>query len=331
MEPFLLACHRQLSAMHPICVLLSPCWTNTMRINANARATLINAAPVGSLEASFTPGRYNMELNSVAYDNCGAWTRSPYQRICLTEPDRNEPRGVKLVFEDYPFAKDALDVWNTSKEYVSNYVDLFYSRDKQVQEDVELQAWWKEIREVGHGDKKDEPWWPSCQTKESLVDILTTVLWIGISHSPVNFGQYAYGGFTLNYPPLTRELIPEPNTPEYKEMLFNFERYMLRTSSSPQQAVSIMTTMMVLSNHADDEEYIGQRNETNWTSDPRVKAVFDKYAQQVRDIERKIEQRNADPQLQNRRGALKTPGYTLMYPTSGRGLTGKGVPWSISI
>ncbi|OAE22429.1 hypothetical protein AXG93_2381s1250 [Marchantia polymorpha subsp. ruderalis] len=335
MEPFLIATNRQLSAMHPISVLLSPCWTNTMRINANARSTLINAAPIGSLESSFTPGRYNMEMNSVAYDKLWRFDKIALPEDLLdrgmAEPDCNEPGGVKLVFEDYPFAKDALDVWNTTKEYVSNYVNLFYSCDEQVREDVELEAWWKEIREVGHGDKKDEPWWPSCQTKESLVDILATILWIGISHSPVNFGQYAYGGFTLNYPPLTRELIPEPNTREYKEMLFNFERYVLKTTASPQQAVTIMTTMMVLSNHAETEEYIGSRNETNWTSDPAVKAVFEKYADQVREIARKIEERNADSQLQNRRGALETPGYTLMYPTSGRGVTGKGVPWSISI
>lgn len=80
MEPFLLASNRQLSAMHPISVLLSPCWTNTMRINANARSTLINAAPIGSLESSFTPGRYNMEMNSVAYDKL--WR---FDKIALPE------------------------------------------------------------------------------------------------------------------------------------------------------------------------------------------------------------------------------------------------------
>lgn len=66
MEPFILATHRQLSAMHPINVLLVPAYLSTMRINANARGTLISA--LGTLEPTFTPGEYNMTLSALAYE-----------------------------------------------------------------------------------------------------------------------------------------------------------------------------------------------------------------------------------------------------------------------
>ncbi|BBN03422.1 protein MpLOX2 [Marchantia polymorpha subsp. ruderalis] len=339
MEPFVIASHRQLSAMHPIFVLLDPCFVNTMRINANARGSLIACAPEGTIESYFTPGKYGNEMSAVVYDKLWRFDRAglPHDLLDrgMAEHDYSAPGGVKLLFEDYPFAKDALDVWNATKEYITDYVKIFYSSDEKVREDEELQAWWKEIREVGHGDKKDEPWWPTCKTVGSLIEILCNILWIaGPQHAAVNFGQYGYCGFMLNRPPMTRRPIPEPNTAEYKRMCYDFEAYMFRVVSSPMQTLMIMTTLNVLSTHAKDEEYIGQRLEhkSNWTSNPKVLEVFQKYAQKVERLEHMFHQRNHQRKdLKNRRGALEKSGYTLMYPTSEPGVTGRGIPWSISI
>jgi hypothetical protein len=65
-EPYIIAANRQLSAMHPINRLLRPHFRYTMEINALARESLINAA--GIIETTFSPGKYCMELSSVAYD-----------------------------------------------------------------------------------------------------------------------------------------------------------------------------------------------------------------------------------------------------------------------
>lgn len=67
MEPFILAAHRQLSAMHPIFKLLDPHMRYTLEINALARQNLINAD--GVIESCFTPGRYCMEMSAAAYKN----------------------------------------------------------------------------------------------------------------------------------------------------------------------------------------------------------------------------------------------------------------------
>ncbi|GKA16502.1 linoleate 13S-lipoxygenase 3-1, chloroplastic [Tanacetum coccineum] len=65
MEPFILSAHRQLSAMHPIYKLWDPHMRYTLEINAIARQNLLNAD--GVIEQGFTPGRYCMEINAVAY------------------------------------------------------------------------------------------------------------------------------------------------------------------------------------------------------------------------------------------------------------------------
>ncbi|KAL3698595.1 hypothetical protein R1sor_012671 [Riccia sorocarpa] len=321
-EPIIIASHRQLSAMHPIFVLLEPTFVNTMRINANA--------------LNFTPGQYANELAAVAYDKLWRFDKAGLPSDLLergmAEPDPSKPEGVKLLFDDYPFAKDALDVWNATKKYVTEYVKVYYETDQAVASDEELQAWWKEIREEGHADKAKEEWWPSCTSIHSLIDILCTIFYMtGPQHAGVNFGQYGYAGFMPNRPSMTRLPIPEPDTPEYKEMLFNFERYLLRTASSPAQTISIQTIVSSLSVHAEDEEYLGQRRDSHWTSDPRALEVFSKFSGEVERLERMFKQRNENPESKNRFGAYKKVGYTLMYPTSGPGLTGKGIPWSISI
>ncbi|CAN6248813.1 unnamed protein product [Urochloa humidicola] len=65
MEPFIIAAHRQLSAMHPIFKLLKPHMRYTLKINAIARQILINGD--GVIESAFTPGRYCMEMSAFAY------------------------------------------------------------------------------------------------------------------------------------------------------------------------------------------------------------------------------------------------------------------------
>ena len=52
--------------MHPVFRLLRPHFRNTMATNAAARQSLINAG--GTIESSFSPGKYSMEICSVAYD-----------------------------------------------------------------------------------------------------------------------------------------------------------------------------------------------------------------------------------------------------------------------
>lgn len=144
------------------------------------------------------------------------------------------PLGVKLVIEDYPYAADGLLIWSAIKEYVESYVEHYYSEPNSVTSDVELQGWWNEIKNKGHPDKKDEPWWPNLITKEDLSGIRTTMIWVvSGNHAAINFGQYPLGGYVLHRPTLMRKLIPQEEEPEYKQFLLDPEQTFL--SSLPTQ------------------------------------------------------------------------------------------------
>jgi linoleate 9S-lipoxygenase len=82
--------------------------------------------------------------------------------------DPNCPHGIRLLIQDYPFAVDGLEIWSAIKAWVEAYYNFYYKfyykTDETVQKDNEVQSWWKELREKGHANKKNEPWWPKMQT-----------------------------------------------------------------------------------------------------------------------------------------------------------------------
>ena len=114
------------------------------------------------------------------------------------------------MIEDYPYASDGLEIWDAIKSWVEEYVSFYYKSDEELQKDPELQAWWKELVEVGHGDLKDKPWWQKMQTREELVEASATLIWIASAlHAAVNFVQYPYRGLILNRPTISRRFMPE--------------------------------------------------------------------------------------------------------------------------
>ncbi|GJU42571.1 reverse transcriptase domain-containing protein [Tanacetum coccineum] len=66
--------------------------------------------------------------------------------------DAASPHDVHLLIDDYPFAVVGLEIWS------------------------KLESWWEEVRTKGHGNKKDEPWWPKMHTLEELIESCTTII-----------------------------------------------------------------------------------------------------------------------------------------------------------
>ncbi|MED6209771.1 Lipoxygenase 6, chloroplastic [Stylosanthes scabra] len=335
MEPYIIATHRQLSSMHPIYKLLHPHMRYTLEINALARQNLINGG--GIIEASFSPGKYAMELSSAAYQSMWRFDMESLPadliRRGMAEEDPTIPFGLKLVLDDYPYASDGLLIWSAIKEWVESYVEHFYSDPNSVISDVELQAWWNEIKFKGHCDKRNEPWWPKLDTKEDLSGILTIMIWVASGqHAAINFGQYPFGGYVPNRPTLMRRLIPQENDPEYKKFIENPQHAFLSSLPTQLQATKVMAVQDTLSTHSPDEEYLGQVNplHTHWINDHQVLKMFNKFSARLVEIEEIINARNKDPKLKNRTGA-GVPPYELLLPSSGPGVTGRGIPNSISI
>ncbi|KAG5049434.1 hypothetical protein JHK85_010537 [Glycine max] len=92
-----------------------------------------------------------------------------------------------------------------------------------------------------------------------------------------------------------------------------------------------LTVIEILSRHASDEFYLGQRDGGDyWTSDAEPLEAFKMFGKNLEEIENKLIEKNNDETLRNRYGPAKMP-YTLLYPSSEEGLTFRGIPNSISI
>ncbi|KAF5189929.1 Lipoxygenase 6 protein [Thalictrum thalictroides] len=236
--------------------------------------------------------------------------------------DSSMPCGVRLVIEDYPYAADGLLVWSAIKEWVESYVAHFYTEPNSVSSDVELQAWWSEIKNKGHYDKQNEPWWPKLQTKEDLSGIVTTMVWVASGqHAAINFGQYPFGGYVPNRPTLMRKLIPQEHEPAYEDFLMNPQNAFLSSLPTQLQATKVMAVQDSLSTHSADEEYLGQLHQFHhrWINDNEILRLFSEFSSKLEEIDEIINARNKDHSLKNRTGA-GVPPYELLLPTSEPGV-----------
>ncbi|KAF3331118.1 putative lipoxygenase 8 [Carex littledalei] len=335
-ESYIIAAHRQLSEMHPIYRLLHPHFRYTMKINALAREALISAG--GIIESSFSPLKYSMELSSVAYNQFWRFDFEALPadliRRGMAVEDPAAEHGVKLVIDDYPFANDGLLIWSAIKKWVQEYILHYYPDSTQIKNDTELQAWWYEVRTRGHADKKDEPWWPTLNTHASLIQTLTTIIWVASAHhAAVNFGQYDFAGYFPNRPTIARINMPieDMTANQFDKFLQKPEDTLLESFPTQIQATVVMAVLDLLSTHSSDEEYLGgQAAGLTWLDDPVTKEAYGRFYARLKEIEGIIDARNSDPKLMNRSGAGMVP-YKLMKPFSDAGATGMGIPNSISI
>ncbi|XP_038902001.1 lipoxygenase 2, chloroplastic-like [Benincasa hispida] len=333
MEPYAIATNRQLSTMHPIYRLLHPHFRYNMRINANARATLINAG--GIIESTFSAASYSMEISSRVYKKEWRFDEQALPedliRRGMAKRKEDAPLGIELVIKDYPFANDGLILWDALLKWVKEYVSHYYGDDENaIMNDNELQAWWREVQEKGHPDKMEG--WPMLRTRDDLIKIVSTIAWVGSGHhASVNFIQYAYAGHIPNRPSIARKnMLTEDSHQLPDEFIEQPENELVKLFPSVDQTLLVTKTMVLLSAHSPDEEYIGDAIEPAWDLEPSIREAFERFKQSLNDLEKHIGDSNKNSKLKNRHGAGVMP-YDVLKPRSEPGITGRGVPYSVSI
>ncbi|KAF6251343.1 lipoxygenase [Scenedesmus sp. NREL 46B-D3] len=320
-EPFFIALRRNMSSLHPVTKLMLPHFRYTLNINCNARESLINEG--GTIEAAFTPGAYAMRLSSAAYKS---W-RFKQQAL----PTELAARGMmgpegQLWLDDYPYAQDGLDLWAAFLDYFTAYLKLYYSSNEEVVADEELQAWWAECKEKGHVDVTD-----------ALAEQLVAGGLDAATAATAAEQEYDYSSLLLNCSSSVRRAIPQPDAeddPAHKALVGKSgdaqEGELLSYLADFKSALQVMTTVKLLSSHADDEHTLNEPNAM--LTDAAAVALNASFINTMEALEMRFFNRNRDPANWTRvRGRDEALEYTLLYPSSKPGVTMRGVPYSVSI
>ncbi|KAI4566340.1 hypothetical protein MJG53_015017 [Ovis ammon polii x Ovis aries] len=255
--------------------LLIPHLRYTMEINIRARTGLVADKGVFDQVVS-TGGGGHVEL----LQRAGAFLT--YSSFC--PPDDLADRGLLGVKSSF-YAQDALRLWEILSRYVEGIVSLHYKTDESVRDDVELQAWCREITEIGLLGAQDRGFPVTLQSKGQLCHFVTMCIFTCTGqHSSTHLGQLDWYAWVPNAPCTMR--LPPPTTKDVtleKVMatLPNFHQASLQMSITWQLGRR-QPVMVALGQH--EEEYF---------SGPEPKAVLKKFREELAALEKDIEIRNA--------------------------------------
>jgi arachidonate 15-lipoxygenase len=192
-EAIALANYRQLSYRHPLYILLEPHFEGTFFINFLATEILLPpGTPVPVLLSGTSDSLYAQAVQARTNHSF----RDSFPPVSLVD------RGV-MDLPYFPYRDDALSLWTAINDWVSEYLNLYYSSDSDVQNDSEVQAWSEEIgsqtggRLQGFGDVNGT----GISTLQLLIDTATMAIFNGsVQHAAVNFPQRTQMGFAPMYP-----------------------------------------------------------------------------------------------------------------------------------
>uniref|UniRef100_A0A8C2BL29 Arachidonate 5-lipoxygenase a n=1 Tax=Cyprinus carpio TaxID=7962 RepID=A0A8C2BL29_CYPCA len=186
-EVFGIAMFRQLPAVHPVFKLLLPHIRFTIAINTKAREQLICECGLFD-KANGTGGGGHVELVQKSMKNF------TYRSLCFPEAIKARGMDSQEELPYYFYRDDGCRVWQAVTSFVTDVVNIYYDNDKTVQEDVEIQAFVKDVCSFGMQDFDYCEFPKTLRTKEQLVEYLTIVIFTASAqHAGVNFGQLFLG------------------------------------------------------------------------------------------------------------------------------------------
>ncbi|XP_045425967.1 polyunsaturated fatty acid lipoxygenase ALOX12 isoform X3 [Lemur catta] len=274
-EVIAVATMRCLPGLHPVFKLLIPHIRYTMEINTRARTRLISDGGIFDKAVSTGGGGHVQLLRR-------AMAQLTYCSLC--PPDDLADRGLLGIPSAY-YAHDASRLWKITARYVEGIVHLFYQKDDVVRGDPELQAWCREITEVGLRQAQDRGFPISFQSRAQLCHFLTMCVFICTAqHGAINQGQLDWYAWVPNAPCTMR--MPPPTTKEDVTMAT-----VMGSLPDIRQACLQMTITWHLGRRQPDMVPLGHHRE-KYFSGPKPKAVLKQFQTDLENLEKEIKARN---------------------------------------
>ncbi|WP_017327314.1 lipoxygenase family protein [Synechococcus sp. PCC 7336] len=272
MGPFAMVTARQLAENHPVSLLLEPHFQFMLFDNDLGRAQFLN--PGGPVDR-FLAGTLEETLTFVV-DTLDRWSIDTFDFPSIIErQNMDDPE----VLPHYPFRDDGMLIWDAVKEFITNYLSIYYKTPEDIREDYELQNWAKELAAFDSGRVKGMP--ETIESLQQLIDILSVVIFTCAPlHSNLNFTQYEYMIFVPNMPYAAYHPVPEQKGIDMETILKFLPPY-------KQAADQVYWTMVLTSYHHDKLGFY----EDDF-ADPLAQDALVQFQQNLADIERKIEIEN---------------------------------------
>lgn len=282
-EAFILATYQQLAPSHPLNILLTPHFEGTLFINELAVRGLVNEGGTvdqvlsGTLTASLGLSKKGVQGYPFSFNESMI-------------PKTFERRGVDNPNElpDYPYRDDALLIWEAIHRWVSDYLQIYYHSDQDVSADIELQQWLAELLDPskgglsGIGESSPNQDSPAIRTLDYLTDAVTLLIFTcSAQHAAVNFPQTTLMTYGPNMPLAGYRPEPGPDATlqDYLDLLPSLEQAEAQMNMTYPLGSLYYTR---LGQYAD-----------GYFKDARVKTPLREFQQRLRDIEVKIDDRNA--------------------------------------
>jgi arachidonate 15-lipoxygenase len=219
MEAFAVATARQLDERHPLNLLLTPHFRFMIANNHLGRQQLIN--PGGKVDGILAGSL--AESLKITSDYYQQWD---FQKSSFPEDLKTRVVDDVNRLPHYPYRDDGTLIWNAIITYVNKYLNSYYPNQSDIENDIPLQDWAKELATVAKikgmpasidsvgtvAVDRVEGMPKSIDGVNNLTEIVSNLIFTcGPLHSAVNYSQVDYMGFVPNQP-LAAYLDPEPNS-----------------------------------------------------------------------------------------------------------------------
>ncbi|XP_036402627.1 polyunsaturated fatty acid 5-lipoxygenase [Megalops cyprinoides] len=282
-EIFGIAMFRQLPAVHPVFKLILPHIRFTIAINTKAREQLICECGLFD-KANGTGGGGHVELVQKAMKTF------TYQSLCFPEAIKARGMDSKEDMPYYYYRDDGMRVWEVTKSFVEDVVNIYYKNDEAVQKDVEIQAFVKDVCSFGMQDLDHCQFPKSLKTREQLIEYLTIVIFTASAqHAAVNFGQYDWCSWIPNSPPTMRK--PPPTEKGSVTV-----QYIIESLPDRGRSCWHLGAVWALSQFQENELFLGMYPDEHFIEKP-VKEAMEKFRKKLAEVSRVIKDRNEGKKL----------------------------------